>query len=36
MKKKFVQKNGGIQATNHFTHWGPRFGADGNCDFAIG
>lgn len=36
MKKKFVQSNGGIQSTHHYTAWGPRFGTDGSCDFAIG
>ncbi len=36
MKQKFVQKNGGTQATHHYTNWGPRFGTDGTCDFAIG
>lgn len=36
MKKKFVQTNGGNQATHHYTNWGPRFGTDGTCDLAIG
>ncbi len=36
MKKKFVQNNGGVQATHHYTAWGPRFGTDGSCDLAIG
>ena len=36
MKKKFIQTNGGNQATHHYTNWGPRFGTDGSCDFAIG
>ncbi len=36
MKKRFVQVNGGNQATHHYTSWGPRFGTDGTCDFAIG
>lgn len=36
MKKKFVQTNGGNQSTHHYTNWGPRFGADGTCDLAIG
>ncbi len=36
MNKKFVQNNGGNQATHHYTNWGPRFGTDGTCDFAIG
>ena len=36
MKKKFVQSNRGNQATHHYTNWGPRFGTDGTCDFAIG
>lgn len=36
MKVKFVLKNGGNQATHHYTNWGPRFGTDGSCDFAIG
>ena len=36
LKIKFVLTNGGIQATHHYTGWGPRFGTDGSCDFAIG
>jgi len=36
LNKKFVQTNGGNQATHHYTLCGPRFGVDGSCDFAIG
>ena len=34
LNKKFVQTNA-VNTTHHYTSWGPRFGNDGACDFAI-
>lgn len=35
LNKKFVQTNP-TNTTHHYTSWGPRYGNDGACDFAIG